>query len=310
MNNPTILSGPVHPIPIPFQHNEDVDFGALRSYCDYLVEGGAKHLLVTVGTSRFNLLSREEMMKVNQTVADAGKGKVTVIASGPGPNTSSTRENEAFAKASADSGADAMIAVYPERWYGDDPLVEFFHRVADASPIPLWVHAVPMRDGFGGVHAVKSFGLEALTRVAAHDNVVGIKEENGDRALFESILAALKDQVSIIGAGGAMRRFMKDRPLGSTLYLVGTESLMPELGTRYHAAMMAGDLELAESIAVANEDPFFGTAVRYGWHRSLKESLHILGLMPPFERHPFTRVDEAAQADLRAIITQIGWKAK
>lgn len=302
------LSGPVHPIPIPFQENEDVDFGALRSYCDYLVAGGAVHLLVTVGTSRFNLLTREEMLRVNQTVAEAGQGKVTVIASGPGPNTGSTRENSEFAKAAADAGASAMIAVYPERWYGDDTLVEFFHRIADSSPLPLWVHAVPMRDGFGGVHAVKHFEPEAVARVMAHENIVGVKEENGDRAMFEAILASLLGKVDIIGAGGAMRRFMKDRPLGSTLYLVGTESLIPSLGTRFHAAMMEGNLELAEAIAVENEDPFFATAVRFGWHRSLKESLHILGLMPPFERHPFPRVDEAARAELRQIIERIGWK--
>ena len=105
-----------------------------------------------------------------------------------------------------------------------------------------------------------------------------------------------------------MRRFMKDHPLGSTNYLVGIESLMPELGTRYFDAMMKGDLEAAEDLAKTQEDPFFETAVRYGWHRSLKESLHILGLMPPHERRPFTRVDAEASADLRRIIESIGWK--
>jgi len=302
------LTGPVHPIPIPFNEDESVDFVSLRSYCEYLIAGGAVNLLVTVGTSRFNLLSRDEMRQVNATVAEAGQGRGKVIVSGPGPNTGSTLENIEFAKSAADCGADAIIAVYPERWYGDDPLVDFFHRIADESVLPVWVHVVPMRDGFGGVHAVKKFELPALRRVASHENIVGVKEENGDREMFEEILGALKDAVAVIGAGGAMRRFMKDHPLGSTNYLVGIESLIPELGTKYFGAMMSGDLDAAEVLAKTQEDPFFETAVRYGWHRSLKESLHILGLMPPYERRPFTRVDAAAQADLRNIIETIGWK--
>lgn len=304
------LTGPVSPIPIPFTESGAVDIASLRSYCQYLVEGGAGNLLVTVGTSRFNLLSRDEMKAVNKAVAESGGGKAKVIVSGPGPNTGSTAENIEFAREAERIGADAMIAVYPERWYGDDALVEFFHRIADGSPVPVWVHAVPMRDGFGGVHAVKHFEPDILARVIEHENIVGVKEENGDRAMFEEILSRFQDRVAVIGAGGAMRRFMKDRPLGSTNYLVGTESLVPQLGTRFFAAMMDGNQEEAERIAVENEDPFFETAVRYGWHRSLKEALHILGLMPPHERHPFTRVEEKGQNELREIIDSIGWEKR
>lgn len=302
------LTGPVFPIPIPFLESEAVDLDSLRSYSEYLIDGGAENLLVTVGTSRFNLLTREEMQSVNKTVAGSKRGDVKVIVSGPGPNTGSTAENIEFANVASDIGADAIIVVYPERWYGDDALVEFFHRIADKSSIPVWVHAVPMRDGFGGVHAVKCFEPAMLARVVEHENIVGVKEENGKREMFEEILSSLQDKVAVIGAGGAMRRFMKDRPLGSTNYLVGTESLVPQLGTDFFGAMMAGDQDRAERIAVENEDPFFETAVRYGWHRSLKESLHILGLMPHHERHPFTRVEEEGQIELKKIIEQIGWE--
>lgn len=306
MSTTSILSGPVHPIPVPFCEDQSVDYAALESYCDYLVREGATTLLVTVGTSRFNLLTRDEMLAVNETVSRSGKN-VRVIVSGPGPNTGSVQENIEFAKAASKVGADAIIVVFPERHYGDDYLVEFFHAVADSSPIPVWVHAVPMRDGFGGVNAVKQFELEALKRVTSHPNIVGVKEENGDRDLYESIQNSLKDEISIIGAGGAMRRYLKDHPLGAKCYLVGIESLLPALGVKYFSAMSNGDFTLAEKIAADQEDAFFATAVKFGWHRSLKASLSLLGLMPISERSPFPRVDDHELEELRSVMESTGW---
>jgi len=301
------LRGPVHPIPVPFAADESVDLASLEGYIEYLVGEGASTLLVTVGTSRFNLLTREEMLRVNESVVRAAAGKAHAIVSGPGPNTGSTKENIDFARAAAEMGADAFIAVFPERHYGDDALVAFFHDLADASPLPVWVHAVPMRDGFGGVNAVTRFELPALERVAAHPNVVGVKEENGDRELFEAILAKLKDEISIIGAGGAMRRYFRDEPLGSTCYLVGTESLLPDLGVRFFEAMAKGDRALAESIAAEQEDAFFETAVKFGWHRSLKAALHLLGKMPLTERRPFPQVAKVELEELRKVMADTGW---
>ena len=43
------------------------------------------------------------------------------------------------------------------------------------------VHAVPMRDGFGGVNAKRYMDANLLERIAEKDNVIGVKEENADR---------------------------------------------------------------------------------------------------------------------------------
>jgi 4-hydroxy-tetrahydrodipicolinate synthase len=56
------IRGPVFPIVIPFTENEDVDYEGLHRYVEFLVNGGARVLLLTVGTSRFNLLTSQEML--------------------------------------------------------------------------------------------------------------------------------------------------------------------------------------------------------------------------------------------------------
>ena len=140
-----------------------------------------------------------------------------------------------------------------------------------------------------------------LEHIAEHSKVIGVKEENGDRAAFEGIFRTLGARLAVIGAGGAMRRFLQDRALGCDTYLVGVESFLPQVGLDFHAAAMAGDRERAEQLAAA-EDLFFEFAVPLGWHRVLKETLAILGLMPPHERRPLTRIPEADRARLRDLL--------
>ena len=68
-----------------------------------------------------------------------------------------------FANEAASSGADGLIVVFPERFYGQSYIVDFFLSIADVSPIPIWIHAVPFRDGFGGVNSFKKFDYNILT---------------------------------------------------------------------------------------------------------------------------------------------------
>ena len=305
-----IIQGPIFPIPVPFNENETIDFSALESYCDYLVQADAKHLLVTVGTSRFNLLTRDEMLNVNRVVAKSTEGTdALAIAAGPGPCSGSLQENIEFAQKAYEYGAQGIISIYPERWYGDDDVVKFFHDLAELSKIGVWAHAVPMRDGFGGVNAFKPFGPSIVERIIEHPNMVGIKEENGNRDIFEEILRITHNRVSVIGAGGAMRRFMRDCPLGATNYLVGIESIMPSLGIQFYNAMIENRINDAENLAAKIEDPFFTKAVEFGWHPSLKTGLHIMKLMQKHERQPFPVLEKSQVEVLAEILKSYGWIA-
>lgn len=302
------IRGPVFPIPIPFAADESVDYDALRRYARFLVEHEAPVLLLTVGTSRFNLLTRDEMLAANETVADAVAGRAVVVAAGPGPFSGSTRENAAFARQARDAGADAILLVYPERWYGDDPVVDFFSDVAASADLGIMIHAVAMRDGFGGMHARRLMDADLLERIAGIDNLVGVKEENGDRAAYEAILERLNARIPIIGAGGAMRRFIKDARMGAYTYLVGIGSFRPDLAVRFYRHVMAGEIGEAEAIAGAYEDPYFAQAVAYGWHRALKETMHILDVMPAYERAPLDRLKPEDREALRQLVHSIGFQ--
>ncbi len=301
------IRGPVFPILTPFKENGDVDYTALYRYVDYLVSAGAPVILGTVGTSRFNLLTREEMLTFNETLVAAVNGRAVTIVAGPGPNHGSTRENICFAQHAHSIGADGILVLYPERWYGERPVVEFFRDVAESTHCGIMIHALPMRDGFGGVKALKYFDADLLEKIISIPNIIGVKEENGERPVFEEMLARFKKRAAIIGAGGCMRRFLKDQQLGSISYLVGIGSFKPELAITFFNAVMDDDRQTAERIAQSNEDPYFEFAVRLGWHRALKETLYLLNLMPPHERKPLTRISDNGRQELITVLAHCGW---
>src|SRR5438105_4995707 len=102
------IRGPVTPIPTPFKADDRyaVDHDALARYVDWMVTQGAPAMLTTVGTSRFNLLTTDEMLAVNETVVRATNGRAMTIVSGP--FSGSTRENIRFAQHAAKIGAGAF----------------------------------------------------------------------------------------------------------------------------------------------------------------------------------------------------------
>ncbi|HVT30297.1 MAG TPA: dihydrodipicolinate synthase family protein, partial [Lacipirellulaceae bacterium] len=105
------IEGPIYPILSAFKEDGALDCDAVAKYVDMLASVGVPAVMTTVGTSRFNLLTDDEIRKMNETVARAAKGRCFVILAGP--QQGSTKLNAAFARHAEDVGADAFIGFYP-----------------------------------------------------------------------------------------------------------------------------------------------------------------------------------------------------
>ena len=299
------LSGPVFPIPTPFTPDGGaVDHDALGHYVDFLAGVGVPALMSTVGTSRFNLLSDDEIKAVNTTIATAARGRCIVILAGP--LSGSTIANIAFARHAESVGADAFIAFFPERYYGEGPVLDFFRALSDAVSIGVMIHEMPMRSGYGGN---QQYSLDLLDRLTDIPGVVGMKEECMDGGYAYLLHRRLSGKCGIIGAG-SKRLFMRDFHAGAKAYLVGLGNFFPRVAMDFHAALTDGDTARAHAIVRAYEDPYFDVAVSLGWHIALKETMHMLKVMPPFERPPLPRLNEAQQTKLRACIEKLGWLSR
>lgn len=301
------IKGPVYPVVTPFTKDGSVDRDGLKRYIEYLVNNGAKNILVTVGTSRFNLLSKDEMKDVNEIVSTTTENEdVYTIVSGPGPHTGCTQENIEFATHANSVGADAIMLLYPERWYGMDPIIKFFRNVGHSTDISIFAHTFPMRDGFGGEEQ-QYFDIELLDELSKIDNFVGIKEESKNRSISDSICTEYSNKLSVIIGGGGMSRYLDDSELGATAYLTGIGSFLPNVAEDFYEMVSQGQKQQAKNIIKNYEDPYFDTAVSMGWHRALKETLNQLNIIKPFERDPLQRVDAEDREKLINILDHCGW---
>ena len=297
------IRGPVLPIPTPFTVDLVVDLDATQRYVGWLVEEGVTTVITTIGTSRFNLLSREEILDFNAAVAAAAGNAVAIVANGP---VGDAAEGGRFAEHAQKCGADALLVYFPERHYGDDNTFEYFATVAAAVDLPVLIHEMPMRNGLGaGSHP---YSLELIDRLLEIDNVIGLKEEALDVAHSQRVVREFVDRAVVVGAGGGMSRYLeRDFAFGASAYLGGIGNFVPAIEHEFFAAMHAGECARAEQIVTEVERDFFAAAVPMGWHPALKRAMALKGLMPPYERGPMKNLSAQEEAALAAVMQRHHW---
>ena len=164
------LFGTITALVTPFCKDGSVDYGCLQALVEEQVAGGVEGIC-SVGTSGESpTLSHEEHHKVIEKTIEFAAGKVKIIA---GTGANSTSEAISLTKAAiAMGGADACLQVTP---YYNKPNAEGLYRhfmtVADLG-LPVVLYNVPGRSG-------KEIPLDVVVRLAAHPNVVAIKEAAG-----------------------------------------------------------------------------------------------------------------------------------
>lgn len=278
------VKGPVFPIPTPFKKNGDVDFEGLRRYVGFLLDQGAKTIMVTVGTSRFDVLTVDEMQEVNRVVAQSVGSRGTVIVTTPalGP----TFQAKDFARRAEADGASGILLVFPGRYYSDNQVIQYFEDVAASCSIGVLVHLAPIPAGRAGLGPSVQYSPDLLRRIFEIDNVVGIKEESQDPGLSYQYSRSCSEFGVIIGGAGGMRDYLTKHQWGQQAYLVGVGNFAPSLEIEFYQAVVHADYDAARRIVFDFEEPFFTLAVKAGWHLALKEAMAFFGLVSRYEREP------------------------
>ena len=191
------LHGIIPPIPTPFRDGE-VAHDHLAANVRKLCTTGIRGLLVLGSNGEYVYLSEAEKRQVVETVvAAAADGTVVLVGSG----CESTRETIRLTRDFAALGVGAALVVTPSYYFDkmtSAALEAHFTAVADASPIPVLLYDVPK---FTHI----SLSLETVLRLAAHPNIVGIKDSSGNVAqLGELIAAAPGDFNVLVGTAGAL----------------------------------------------------------------------------------------------------------
>jgi 4-hydroxy-2-oxoglutarate aldolase len=143
-----------------------------------------------------------------------------------GTGRESTQAAIAAAKRAAGLGADAVLVRTPSFFKSQmtgDAFFRHYTAVADASPVPVLLYNFT---AVTGVNLLPS----TVARLAAHPNIVGIKESGNDIAQISELVTSTPDGFSVLaGSGSTFHAALCAGVSGGILALAG---LLPDACVR------------------------------------------------------------------------------
>lgn len=189
-----MLLGSMVALVTPMMQDGTVDFDSLNKLVDWHISEGTDAIVAMGTTGESATLDEQEHCEVLRRVVEMVSGRIPVIA---GTGANSTTEAISLTRCARDAGADAALLVTP---YYNKPTQEglylHYKAVAEAVDIPQILYNVPGRTACDLLP-------ETVGRLAAIDNIVGIKEATGELSRLPQIRALCGDDFGIYSGDDA-----------------------------------------------------------------------------------------------------------
>jgi 4-hydroxy-tetrahydrodipicolinate synthase len=180
-----MFEGAYTAIVTPFNRDGGVDYGKLRELVEWQIAEGISGIVPVGTTGESPTVDVAEHEKIIETVIDAARKRVKIIA---GTGANSTAEAIELTRHARDAGADGTLQVTP---YYNRPnqagLVKHFSTVADLG-LPVVLYNVPGRTG-------REIAVETVVELAKHPKIVSVKEAGGSADRVSQYLGRCKIEV-------------------------------------------------------------------------------------------------------------------
>ena len=278
------LRGVLAPVVTPFGGDGEVDLTAFARNISAHLAAGVSGIVITGSTGEAPLLDDRERNALVDRARHAVPNSATLIV---GTGSESTRATIARTASAAERGADAALVVAPHYYGGavsHDALREHYERVADASPIPVLLYSIPKYMHF-------AIAPEVVALLAAHENIVGMKDSSGDASLFAQYIALQNDAFRVLTGNGPF--FAEALRMGAGGGILAVSLFAPELALAVWHAHESGNAE-ARTLAQQALTPLAATVVGAMGVAGVKAALDLVGLDGGPTRAPLPPLDAAA----------------
>jgi 4-hydroxy-tetrahydrodipicolinate synthase len=272
----------------PFTAGGDVDGDALATLVVALEDRGVDFVVPVGSTGESVLLTEAEQTRVIEAVCDAAS--VPVLAGTGQPGLEGTVE--ATARAAA-AGADAAMVVTPYYFdHGQDALAAYYRELADAAELPVYAYSIPSRTGV-------ALAPETVAEIAAHPNVVGLKDSSGDLGRFTRTAARVDDGFDLlVGHGGLYAPALE---LGAAGGILALANVAPEAACTVYARYDEGDERGARELNAELAELNWAVTAGYGV-AGLKAAMRYRGLPAGHVRSPHRPVGPEAETELARLV--------
>ncbi len=287
------LHGIFAPVVTPFlPGSEDLDLDGFRANGRAHLADGLAGLVVAGSTGEAALLDEAERTALVAAAREVAPSDRLVIA---GTGAESTRQCLTRCRAARDAGADAVLVVAPHYYANAMTLAALrahYQRVADASPLPVILYNIPKYMHF-------ALPAELVAELAAHPNVVGIKDSSGDAAMLAGFLAAQSETFTVLtGSGAGLHAALQAGARGGILAvsLFAGPTALAVVGA--HAAGDAAAAAAGQAILT----PLAQVIVAKLGVPGVKHAMERVGRVGGSPRLPLLPLDAAGRAEVDALL--------
>ncbi len=289
------LHGIFPPVPTPFVDGK-LACEQLASNLEKLSPTGLKGFVVLGSNGEYVYLSDGEKRKVVQTAVDSASADLPIIA---GTGCESTAETIRLTSEVAGLGARAALVITPHYYsslMGDEALVKHFAAVADNVPIPVILYNVPRYTGV-------NIGVEAVARLSAHPNIIGIKDSTGNVGqLGQFVNHSAGDFTVLVGTAGVL---LGGLSLGCGGAVAALANIAAKNCVAIFESVKAGDYDTARQIQLQMIPVNQAVTVTYGVP-GLKTAMDMLGYFGGSPRPPLLPSTAKEKQEIRVILEKAG----
>ncbi len=293
------LSGIVPPLVTPLKDRDELDHEGLQRLIEHVLGGGVHGLFILGTTGEAPSLSYRLRREFVSRVCELVKLRVPVLV---GITDTSFVESVALARHAADAGATAVVLSTPYYFpAGQTELLSYIHNIVAELPLPLVLYNMPSLTKVW-------FELETLEKLAAVEQIIGIKDSSGDLAYFQRLMSLRQlrpDWSIMIGPEAMLPQAME---LGSDGGVTGGANVFPHLFVECYQAAAAGNRpRVAELSGKINELQRIYEIGKYAsrYIKATKCALSLLGICDDFMAEPFHRFHLPERQRVREILDTI-----
>ncbi|MBL8299061.1 MAG: 4-hydroxy-tetrahydrodipicolinate synthase [Rhodanobacteraceae bacterium] len=287
------LSGSICALATPFDSDGTLDLDAFRRLIERQIQGGTQAVVVAGSTGEAHALTAAEFDQLVASCVSHVAGRVPVIVGTGGANTAKTI---AVTQRARQLGADAALVVTP--YYvrpTQEGLRAHYLAVAESAGLRIVLYNVPGRTGC-------DLSPDTTARLAAHPNIVGIKEAVADAQRMADLLVLRNPSFCVLSG---------DDPTAARSLLAGADgvisvanNLVPALFRALCDAARAGRRD-AVAMLDAQLQPLFDALGVESNPIPLKWGLSLQGIGSARPRLPLTELTPGHRSRLHDVLMNL-----
>ncbi len=289
----TVFKGIATALITPLDEN-GIDYDKFGKLIDWQINEGVNALVVCGTTGEASTLTDEEHRSAISYAVKRVAGKVPVIAGTGSNDTDYALELSAHA---VSAGADALLVVTP--YYNkatQKGLYNMFTKIADASAKPIILYNVPSRTGVN----IEPKTYEAL---AEHNNIVGIKEANGNISKIVETMARVRGKLDLYS--GNDDQIVPLMALGGIGAISVLSNVLPRETVKITDSFFAGDIQKSAELQCRYHDLIDALFCEVN-PIPVKAAMAAMGFCDNYLRLPLTPMEKDNEQKLLAIMKSHG----